>query len=219
MQEGTPLKYINVGCGTHPFPGWINYDHNIFIFYSRIPILKTLLKKLNFIPAGYKEFLDIAASENISYADGGNHIPQEDESIEVVYSSHMLEHLDEEETHIFLRESYRILKEGGILRLVVPDFDKLITAYSKHNNPAQFIKDSCLVGKKPKSLIKKLQYLLQGHGWHFSMYNTRTLAALLEKYGFKNIQVLQEGETNISGCEHLNLSPHSHESLFIEAEK
>ena len=208
-----------MGCGSHPFPGWINYDHNIFIYFSRIPLLKRLLKKMNFIPVGFKDFMDIAVSENIQYADGGKKIPEINNTIDVLYSSHMLEHLDEEETHIFLTESMRILKKGGILRLVVPDFDKLIHGYSQHQNPSKFITDSCLVGKKPKSVIKKMQYLIQGHGWHFSMYNKQTLVELLEKHGFKNIQILQEGETNISGCTHLNLSPHTHESIFIEAEK
>jgi len=219
MIEESPFRYINIGCGAHPFQGWVNYDHNIFIYFSRIPILKWLLKKINFIPFGFKEFMDIADSENIQYADGGNHIPESNDTVDVLYSSHMLEHLDVEETHTFLTESMRILKKGGILRLVVPDFDKLITAYSQHQNPLQFINDSCLVGKKPKSLIKKMQYLVQGHGWHFSMYNKLTLMELLEKYGFKKIQILKEGETNILGCAHLNLSPHSHESIFIEAKK
>jgi predicted SAM-dependent methyltransferase len=219
MEERNTLRYINIGCGAHPFPGWKNYDHNIFIFFARINLLRSLLKNMNFIPVGFKEFMDIAASKKIKYADGGKHIPEANNTIDALYSSHMLEHLDEDETHVFLTESKRILKDGGIIRLVVPDFDILIRSYNHHNNPAEFIKDSCLVGQKPKSLIKKLQYLFQGHGWHFSMYNQKTLVALLARYEFKNIQILQEGETNISGCEQLNLSPHSHESIFIEAEK
>ena len=27
----------------------------------------------------------------------------------------------------------------------------------------------------PKSLIKKLQYLIQGHGWHHQMFNKKSL--------------------------------------------
>jgi len=59
-------------------------------------------------------------------------------------------------------EIRRILVTGGIIRVVVPDFDKVVNDYSKNNNPEKFIDDSCLVGKKPKTIFKKNQYLIQG---------------------------------------------------------
>jgi len=41
----------------------------------------------------------------------------------------MLEHLDREEAKLFLREALRVLKSGGIIRLVLPDLGKLIKEY------------------------------------------------------------------------------------------
>ena len=67
----------------------------------------------------------------------------------------MLENLDKEETHQFLIEIRRILVTGGIIRVVVPDFDKLVNDYSENNNPEKFNDDSCLVGNKPKTILKK----------------------------------------------------------------
>jgi hypothetical protein len=40
----------------------------------------------------------------MKWADGTKHIPEAKGSVEVVYSSHMLEHLDRVETRAFLRE-------------------------------------------------------------------------------------------------------------------
>lgn len=51
------------------------------------------------------------------------------ESVDVVYSSHMLEHLAPEKARAFLAECRRILRPGGILRLAVPDLEGIARAY------------------------------------------------------------------------------------------
>jgi len=214
-----PLKYINVGCGAQPINGWINYDYNKFIIFARISILRYFLRHLNFIPEGYKLFMDQVMENNIRFANAGKHIPEEDRSVNVVYSSHMLEHLDKEETHQFLIEIRRILVTGGIIRVVVPDFDKLVNEYSKSNNPEKFINDSCLVGKKPKTILKKIQYLIQGHGWHFNMYNKNTLVDLFKKNRFKEIKIIDPGETRINNTDGLDLYVHVNHSIYLEAIK
>jgi len=54
-----------------------------------------------------------------------------DQSIDVVYASHLLEHLAPHEVPAFMGELYRILKPSGILRLVVPDLEQIATEYLK----------------------------------------------------------------------------------------
>ena len=212
-------RYINIGCGAHPIKGWINYDYNKFIFIARIRILRYLCNHLKFIPEGYKRFMEKVVEDNIRFANAGKYIPEKDNSIETLYFSHILEHLDKEETHQFLKEAKRILVLGGIIRVVVPDFDKLISDYLESNNPEKFIDDSCLVGEKPKSLLKKIQYLIQGHGWHFNMYNKTTLIDLFRKYEFKEIEIISPGETRIKHVDGLDLFAHSDCSLYLEANK
>ena len=46
--------------------------------------------------------MDQVINENIKFANAGKHIPEKDNSVHVIYSSHMLEHLDSEETEVFL---------------------------------------------------------------------------------------------------------------------
>ena len=55
----------------------------------------------------------------------------ENESCELIYSSHSFEYFDRFEAIEVLKEWRRVLKKGGILRLAVPDFDKLILVYQK----------------------------------------------------------------------------------------
>jgi predicted SAM-dependent methyltransferase len=55
--------------------------------------------------------------------------PFEDNSIKGVYTSHCLEHLSERQVSNILKESYRILKPGGVIRITLPDMDKMFDAY------------------------------------------------------------------------------------------
>ncbi len=47
--------------------------------------------------------------------------PYQDASMSAVYSSHVLEHFDRTMGSFLLKESFRVLRKGGILRIVVPD--------------------------------------------------------------------------------------------------
>jgi predicted SAM-dependent methyltransferase len=55
-----------------------------------------------------------------------NGFPFEDNSFQVAYSSHVLEHFTLEQGEFLIKEAYRILKNKGILRIVVPDFESTI---------------------------------------------------------------------------------------------
>ena len=56
-------------------------------------------------------------------------IPFADESFEVVYHSHVLEHLSQVEAHRFLCECCRVLTPGGTMRVVVPDLEEIARLY------------------------------------------------------------------------------------------
>jgi predicted SAM-dependent methyltransferase len=46
-----------------------------------------------------------------------------------VYSSHFIEHIPRNEILNFLVECRRVLKPGGLIRLVLPDFEKIVREY------------------------------------------------------------------------------------------
>jgi len=58
-------------------------------------------------------------------------LPFEDNTIDVVYTSHVLEHFSKYNATEFLAECYRILKPNGIIRVVVPDLEQIIKNYIK----------------------------------------------------------------------------------------
>jgi len=61
--------------------------------------------------------------------DLGGRLPFSDREFDAVYHSHLLEHLPKRKVPFFLRECFRVLKPGGILRVVVPDLEKICRLY------------------------------------------------------------------------------------------
>lgn len=58
-------------------------------------------------------------------------LPIENDYADVVYSSHFIEHIPKQLVTNFLKECYRIMKPGGHLRLVLPDWEELCSSYLK----------------------------------------------------------------------------------------
>jgi len=55
----------------------------------------------------------------------------QDKSVELIYASHVLEHFGRNEVDQVLQEWFRVLKDGGILRIAVPDFEAVSYRYQK----------------------------------------------------------------------------------------
>ncbi len=61
--------------------------------------------------------------------DLGGRLPFDDCAFDAVYHSHLLEHLPKRKAPFFMQECFRVLKPGGILRVVVPDLEKISHLY------------------------------------------------------------------------------------------
>jgi SAM-dependent methyltransferase len=61
-------------------------------------------------------------------------LPFEKESVLAIFTSHVLEHLDDNTVKYLLLECYKILKSNGILRISVPDMDKAFKAYKEKDH-------------------------------------------------------------------------------------
>lgn len=56
-------------------------------------------------------------------------IPFPNDTFDLVYHSHVLEHFTPKQAQTFTKECYRVLRPGGILRVVVPDLETIIKTY------------------------------------------------------------------------------------------
>jgi len=63
-------------------------------------------------------------------------LPCDSSSLDAVYHSHVLEHLKTEQAKSLLQECYRVLKPGGVLRIVVPDLERIAALYLEMHEKA-----------------------------------------------------------------------------------
>lgn len=61
-------------------------------------------------------------------------IPYKNNSFDVVYHSDLIEHFSKTDALIFIKECYRVLIPGGIIRIATPNLEEIAKNYSKYLN-------------------------------------------------------------------------------------
>lgn len=108
-----------------------------------------------------------------------NNLPFENNSCEFVRLDHVLEHIETRKVVRVLIEVYRVLCTGGIIRVGVPDFYATCEAYLEAENNGD------------RYLLIRNFYGSQAHDgeFHKSGWDKNTLYSLLNKIGFKEINI------------------------------
>ena len=73
--------------------------------------------------------LDLYRSQFVKYHNIKNKLPFSSDSVDVVYHSHVLEHINKFEAEKFIADCFRVLKPGGIIRVVIPDLEQICLEY------------------------------------------------------------------------------------------
>ena len=115
--ETKSLIKLNLGCGENVVDGWVNTDYSIGARIGKIPVIKRVVKNLGVFSVDW--------NDQILISDLTKPFPWQDNEIDIIYSSHALEHLDKSDGRAFIGECYRVLKPGGIVRIVVPNLDDI----------------------------------------------------------------------------------------------
>ena len=213
------LVRINFGCGQKPTQGWINLDNSYALKLKKFYPLVSLLKIFNLISSSQLRNVEFNRKKNIIFADATKKFNFDNNSVDVIYTSHMLEHLSNNSANHFIKECYRVLKKGGILRIVVPDIKKIVDDYLLNKDADAFLERSLLVAPSLESLKSKIQFFFVGYRHHQWLYDSKSLQKLLLKNGFDNPIEQSPGQTLILNTDGLNLSERSEESIYIEAIK
>lgn len=104
--------HLNVGAGTYVIDGFKSLDHYSTHYY---PSRETFLQ------------------ERIEYDLRNDVLPFADNTVDNVYISHVIEHIETAHVKMFFAESHRVLKPGGVLRVVCPDA-RFLFEVSRFNN-------------------------------------------------------------------------------------
>lgn len=176
--------YVQYGCGLSAPAKWNNYDVSPTLRIQRVPVIGGIIKSK----------LNVVFPDNVLYGDIISGLPVEKDSCDGVYCSHTLEHLSLDDFRTALKNTYNILKKGGIFRCVVPDLESAARTYieelNNNNNEAShnFINTTLLgIKHKPRG-IKGFVSALLGNSHHLWMWDHKSLALELEKAGFKKVR-------------------------------
>jgi predicted SAM-dependent methyltransferase len=116
----------------------------------------------------YPHIDHVSTIDNLSFIN--------DDSVDLIYSCHVLEHFKRKSLKSVLLEWRRILKKDGILRTSVPDFDKLCQVY-------QNTKDLNLV---IGAIFGRQDYL---YNIHYNVFDYKSLETIFLEVGFEGVRL------------------------------
>jgi predicted SAM-dependent methyltransferase len=130
-----------------------------------------------FIPGFFH--VDVTAYDHVNHCGPVDRLDfLADDSVDLIYASHVLEHFGRHEVEGVLTEWRRVLRPGGILRLAVPDFAAVTEIYLKEG-----LKDgaSGLVGLACGGQRDDYDY-------HKMIFDEPLLTRFLKKVGFREVR-------------------------------
>lgn len=140
-------------------------------------------------------------------------VPFKDETVDLAFSSHLIEHLDRTQGEFLLKECYRVLKPGGILRVSTPD-TQLITKKYLDGTIWDYKYINVGVEQAHDGAEAYYNLLLAGHK---TIYDENSLTKLLEKAGFKEIKRCSPFESRSEVIKKQTITLHPSLSVVLEA--
>ena len=115
-------------------------------------------------------------------------LPFPDNSVSMIYSSHVLEHFCYRELMRLLKDCLRVLEPGGVFSACVPDASMYIMGYL---NPDSF--DRGHLGYKPAVISDQrmdiVNYVAYMDGHHKYMFDKESLVHVLSLAGFGSVHI------------------------------
>ncbi len=141
-------------------------------------------------------------------------LPLETGSIQYIASIHALQDLPYLDVVPALRELWRVLEPGGILRLGLPDLERAIDAYNRRDAAYFYIKDD-----ESATISGKLVIQMTWYGENRMMFTEEFGRELLLRAGFRDVVRCALGKTASPYPEIAALDNRPRETLFLEARK
>jgi predicted SAM-dependent methyltransferase len=239
---------LNIACGVRTHHAWNNMDFSPYTRLAARPLAAKLLHSVGILSNLRYDRVKRVDPAIISW-DLRNGIPFPDDTFDIVYHSHFLEHLDRSVAPIVLLECRRAVKPGGFIRVVVPDLQILVQQYTEalaalersHADAAQLhhralyqlfdqmVRTESAGTAQQRTWVRRIERKFRNaastgelHKW---MYDRYSLAALLEETGFRDPTVRKHDTSAHPRWRDFGLdtepdgTPYKKHSLYIEAFK
>lgn len=169
---GREFTRFHLGCGPNFIAGFLNID-------LRSDIEPGRLLRVSNVAGAYFACFDLSQG-----------VPGCDNSLDLIYHCHFLEHLGYPEAIRLLQQARLRLKPGGRMRLLVPDLELWIANY-QHNNTSFFDAYRRHALRRHAELFPTKGAVFMGmlhqHGHRWG-YDFETLNWLLRDIGFTDIE-------------------------------
>jgi predicted SAM-dependent methyltransferase len=172
---------------------------------------------------------DIAIVPGVFHMDAAKPFPLRDAAFDYVFTEHMIEHISYPGAVSMLGECFRVMRPGGVIRVVTPDFSALLRLYRNHADGVEseyhdYFMKHFIPPKHPSTMAGLANAFLRSWGHQF-VYDRETLEQALIGAGFGSVVQRSLGESDhlaLSGIEHEARYPPGlldFESIALEATK
>ena len=207
IQTNTSIVKINLGSGLAVAPGWSNIDCSLNSFFSNFPrVFLRMVYRLSGSKQWYpkNEYIDILKNHTFVNHKLKYGIPFDNGTVEFIYTSHFLHFLFRDDAEKLLNECFRVLKNGGRIRICVPDLEHIISLYVEGRREEAL---GYFFPITERGILRYRRY----------MYDFDLLKRLLEKCGFDSVEKFQGEKGSVPDIHLLDNRPEH--TLFVEASK
>lgn len=175
--------HAQYGCGLSSPENWKNFDCSPSLRLQRIPLMGK----------AFRSWMNVKFPKEVRVGDIRKGLPLPLGSCDGVYCSHVLEHLSYQDFSIALENTYKLLRKGGVFRLVMPDLEHFILEYQKNKESnslasVDFMRQTLLRSEgRPKGFRSFFNQAI-GNSDHLWLWDARSTIQLLEKAGFSSIR-------------------------------
>ena len=134
---------------------------------------------------------DIEPQPGTTFLDATRRYPFAADTFAFAYAEHMIEHVTHHDGSAMLSECHRVLKPGGVVRLVTPNLDTILGLHSEPLSPKQTgYVDWMARTFTPNAPVKSSTFVINAmfrYWGHQFIYDEATLRLALKSAGFSNI--------------------------------
>jgi SAM-dependent methyltransferase len=212
---------LHIGCGLTYLEGWINCDGgpSSHLFTLLPGPIRSLITRYGLLGKGTQTFWRFLETHPITYVNALKEWPFASNSVDMIYSCHLINCFTADDIHHFFQQAYRVLKPGGVFRVVGMNLALEVQRYLQQDDAERLASVISFPHPKEGSMLTRLKRAL----WPPILYRAHLDFAAYKKrlgqVGFKEIVNLQPGETTIAGLEAINLWQRHGESVYVEARK
>jgi len=195
---------VNLGAGPDGVAGWINYDWGWLPLLAKVGLLKTVIR-WGWLSKDYNRVWP-----EFKLVDIRKDWPVENDSVDFVYCSHVLEHLEKRETIKVLKQVRGVMKKSAVARFVLPDISQIVKIEDAD--------ELCRAwwGYDKDKMVWWQKCLVRGHRW---MYGKKSFEKILKEVGFSKIKFLKYRQGRVPDLDQLDLAIHKDLSFYVEVEK